>query len=374
MKRILFAALLIFPLLVAGQKRALTLKGHISGWKGKTFVYLAYVEKEIINDSTLSTDGHFEFKLNIIQPVVAYIGIHNAKKSGTNDNRKVFLDFGNITIVGKDSLKHSIVKGSKANDDSEKLDQLTHNIFNRIIEIKNTAIKTPVAERKGPAFEAINKEYYLMGDSLKHVWTRFIIANPQSFVSLVTLEQMAGASIDYQKTAPLFYKLNAGVRNTPLGKAMEDKLAIAKATGIGAIAPTFTALDTARMNLKLEDVLKKGKLTLIDFWASWCGPCRAENPNVVKTYNTFHDKGFNILSVSLDDNLASWKKAILKDGMPWYHVSGLKKWNEPIALLYGVRAVPDNILLDEKGKVIARGLRGEVLYKKIESLLQAEAR
>ena len=340
MKRIVFTVLLIFPLLVLGQKGTFVIKGHISSWKGKNSVYLVYSEKEIVKDSTLAIDGNFEFKGSIAQPVVAYVGLHNARKSESNDSRKIFLETGSTSVEGADVLRQSIVKGSKVNDDAEKLEQLTANIHKRIMEIKAEAVKTPLAERKSPAFEAINKEYYLMGDSLKHVLIRFITTNPQSFVSLATLVEMAGTSVDYKQIAPLFYKLNAGVRNTPLGKDMEGRLAIAKTTGIGAAAPTFTALDTARNSLKLEDVLKKGKITMIDFWASWCGPCRAENPNVVKTFNAFHDKGFNIISVSLDDNIVSWKKAILKDGMPWYHVSGLKKWNEPVALLYGIHAVP----------------------------------
>jgi thiol-disulfide isomerase/thioredoxin len=117
-------------------------------------------------------------------------------------------------------------------------------------------------------------------------------------------------------------------------------------------------------------MLRNSKLTLVDFWASWCGPCRAENPNVVKAFQAFHDKGFNIISVSLDDNAARWKAAIIKDGMPWYHVSCLKKWDEPVAKQFGVNAVPDNFLLDADGKVIGRGLRGEALYKAVQEKLK----
>lgn len=371
MKRIIITILLIFPLLVLGQKGNFTIKGHIADLKGKIFIHFVYIEGKIIQDSVEATNGYFEFKGSISQPVIGYLGLHNNQPNVRRDSRKIFLDFGTISVEGKDSLRTSIVKGSPTNDDSENLDRLIEPITNRIMALRAAAIKTPVAERKEPAFLAIDKEYYLLGDSLRKVEARFILAHPQSFLSLATIEQLAGANIDYQKTAPLFFKLSDKVRNTPLGKEMAAKLAIAKTTGLGVVAPLFTSLDTARNSLNLADVIKKGKVTLIDFWASWCGPCRAENPNVVKTYTAFHDKGFNILSVSLDDNLVSWKKAIIKDGMPWYHVSGLKKWDEPVAVLYGVHAVPDNILLDDKGKVIGRGLRGAALYKKIESLVQA---
>lgn len=370
MKRIVLSILLILPILVIGQTGTFKLKGHISEWKGKTLVYLeyyVYTEKTNVKDSTLSTNGYFEFTGKIAQPVGAYVYIKNNTGNGINDDGKsVFLETGNISIEGSNSLSHTIVKGSKVNDDQEKLGSQTQPLMARIMAINQKSGQTSEVESK-----AMEKEANLLVDSLDQVNVTFIKTNPGSFVSLATMDMITGISFDYQKFAPLFNQLDASLRNTPMGKDMERKLAIAKTTMIGAAAPVFTSSDTARNSLRLTDVLKKGKLTMIDFWASWCGPCRAENPNVVKVYNAFHDKGFNIISVSLDENLTSWKKAILKDGMPWYHVSGLKNWNEPVAVLYGIHAVPDNFLLDENGKIIARGLRGGDLYKKIESLLQA---
>ncbi|MCF6128061.1 TlpA family protein disulfide reductase [Flavobacterium sp. AS60] len=112
-----------------------------------------------------------------------------------------------------------------------------------------------------------------------------------------------------------------------------------------------------------------GKATLIDFWASWCGPCRQENPNVVALYKEFHNKGLNIISVSLDDDVTDWKEAIAKDKLTWTHVSNLKEMNDPIALQYGVTQIPTTFLLDAKGKVVAVDLRGEDLNAKVKALL-----
>jgi thiol-disulfide isomerase/thioredoxin len=112
-----------------------------------------------------------------------------------------------------------------------------------------------------------------------------------------------------------------------------------------------------------------GKITIIDFWASWCGPCRAENPNVLKLYNEFHSKGLNIIGVSLDKEATKWKEAIAKDKLPWIHVSNLKFWEDPIAQLYNIKSIPATYILDSKGKIIAKDLRGEELNTKITVLL-----
>ncbi len=155
----------------------------------------------------------------------------------------------------------------------------------------------------------------------------------------------------------------------PEGKAFHEKIMASQSMQIGKAAKDFESMTPDGKKLTLHDVVITGKYTLIDFWASWCGPCRAENPNVVNAYKTYHDKGFNILSVSLDTKTENWKAAIAKDGMPWNHVSSLLGWKEPAAELYGVHAIPQNVLLDSKGVVVATNLRGEALLEKLKQLL-----
>jgi len=137
---------------------------------------------------------------------------------------------------------------------------------------------------------------------------------------------------------------------------------------VGTMAPDFTMNDTEGKPFTMSSL--KGKYVLIDFWASWCGPCRGENPNVVSAYNKFKDKNFTILGVSLDDNKEAWLKAIKTDGLLWKQVSDLKKWENATISLYGYDAIPYNVLLDPQGKIIASNLREAALHNKLAEVLK----
>ncbi|MBK7869827.1 MAG: TlpA family protein disulfide reductase [Saprospiraceae bacterium] len=149
---------------------------------------------------------------------------------------------------------------------------------------------------------------------------------------------------------------------------LQKHLDAVKSFAVGGVAPDFAQKTPEGEDLKLSDL--RGKVVLVDFWASWCGPCRRENPNVVRVYNQYKEKGFEILGVSLDQDKNRWLQAIEKDGLTWRHVSDLKGWQNEVAQLYSVSAIPHTILLDAEGKIIARNLRGPALENKLAELFE----
>jgi thiol-disulfide isomerase/thioredoxin len=157
-------------------------------------------------------------------------------------------------------------------------------------------------------------------------------------------------------------------KNHPALAAMKKKINLAGSFVTGAVAPDFTQNTTEGKPMNLSDL--RGKVLLVDFWASWCGPCRKENPHVVKLYEQYKDKGFDVLGVSLDNNKDAWIKAIEKDGLPWHHISDLKGWQNEAAQLYSVSSIPHTILLDRAGRILARNLRGPALDEALKEIFK----
>ncbi|HWK06732.1 MAG TPA: redoxin domain-containing protein [Puia sp.] len=198
---------------------------------------------------------------------------------------------------------------------------------------------------------------------------QFITDNNHSFAAMYVLSSSSNG-IDADKLEALYNKLSPDYKATSYGKRIMDKVNAGKITAIGKTAPDFEQPDTAGNVIKLSDF--RGKYVLVDFWASWCGPCRAENPNVVKAFAKYNEKGFTVLGVSLDQpgKKDAWLAAIHKDGLTWTHVSDLKFWDNAVAKLYGIQAIPQNYLLDPQGKIIASNIRGEELNEKLAEIFK----
>jgi peroxiredoxin len=199
---------------------------------------------------------------------------------------------------------------------------------------------------------------------------KYLAEKPSSPIAMFVFRQFAGYDINADVVEPVFLGLAEKLRNGPAGKEMAERIEVAKKTGIGRMAMDFTQNDTLGNPVSLSSF--KGKYVLIDFWASWCGPCRQENPNVVKAFNNYKEKGFTVLGVSLDQPNAKdkWMKAIHDDNLTWTQVSDLKFWKNEVAVQYGIQAIPQNFLIDPQGKIIGKNLRGEALNKKLETLFQ----
>ncbi len=364
MKKILILLMLIFPVSLMAQNGSYVLKGKVGNINTPAKVYLTHeTTPGIFIDSSVIHNGQFELKGAITDPYAATLILSSAG-SGLNGKYELFSFYlapGVIDISSPDSFANATIKGSKVNADNEKLQTAL------TLNEKKLQSRHPVDKEMDSSDMAKYKiRLKLYNEAKMQVYLDFIRENPNSFISLDALKYIGGTMPDYSKISPLFNSLSSDIRNTITGKEYAGLLKSVKATSIGKIAPGFTLNDPDGKSVKLSDF--KGKYVLVDFWASWCVPCRAENPNLVKAYTKYHEKGLEILSVSFDDekNKAAWLNAIKKDGLLWKQVSDLKGWkNNPVAMLYGIKAIPQNVLLDKTGKIVGKNLRGEALNQKL---------
>lgn len=191
--------------------------------------------------------------------------------------------------------------------------------------------------------------------------------NPSSIETLRIIQRVGGYDPDYKEMRVLFKELDKAVRKSAEGKAFDYYLKRLESVAVGKKAPGITQLTPEGDPLSLSDL--KGKYVLIDFWASWCPPCRKESPELVATYTEFKDKNFEILGVSFDKNMEDWVAAIKKDNRNWKHISDLQHWSNGAGIVYGVRAIPQNVLVNPDGKIIARNLHGDQLKQKLSEIL-----
>ena len=368
MKKLL-VALCAYPILVAAQQKPFTLKVAVPGLQEDTKVYAFYigVNKKLTKDSAYIKNGSCSFAGNLAEPYKGVVRIDAGGK--ITDIAMIYFEPGTHILKGKDSLHTARVMGSTLNDEFKEFQKSTDRYLNQLVAIKIAAPQLAKEAGKEAEVKAMNEKYRLLADTMKKLQLAFVKAHRKSFLSLDLLKPYANAIMDVVTIGPLFNSLSDELKATPSGEVFAKALAKAETVKIGNKAPIFTSYTPAGDSLRLQDIVGKSKLLLVDFWASWCGPCRAENPNVVKAYQLYHDKGFDIISVSLDEKAALWKAALSKENMPWYNASSLQGWNDPAALLYGVHGIPDNFLVGADGKIIARGLRGPALQEKLKEIL-----
>ena len=364
--------------LFAQEKYAIN--GKVASINPPSKIYLTYrSEGKAVTDSSSVVKGVFAFtgEVKDITPatlLVDYkgVGITNIDRKTKQDILSIYLVNGTTKVSGADSLADAKVSGTKVNVDNQAYKAFLKPVNDAYTALDAEYYATPKEKRGSKDFgDYIDKKEDSIGVKEKAIDSLYILANPDSYMSLQALRGMGGPYPDVSLLQPKFDALAPALRESKAGLTYQKYLNVLKTVAVGAVAPEFAEADTNGKMVSLSSF--RGKYVLVDFWASWCGPCRAENPNVVKAYNNYKDKNFTILSVSLDrpGKRDAWVKAIKNDGLAWNHISDLKFWDNDAAVLYGIKAIPQNLLLDPNGKIIARNLRGEDLQHKLNELLKA---
>jgi peroxiredoxin len=338
--------------------------GNITGAEGAIFTLQKTVQGKTLNMNAAEINNG-TFKMiggSVPYPQMVRLTVIDKKKS-----MFFFLENAPVTITGTlDDLGSAKVTGSKTQDELYNLDDLLSSLLN---EEKSKIEELQAAAKMGfkNKAESLNSEVVVIDKKIREIRLQFLKDNPKTFIAPVVIQSMLN-NVPASELDELISRMDPAVSAVPQMTEIRSRLAVLKSVEPGQKAPDFTLEDVSGKPVSLSSVIGS-RLLLIDFWAGWCGPCRAENPNIVKIYKDYHSKGLDILGVSLDRSMDEWKKAIDYDGLKWTQVSDLQFWNSIAVKLYGVNSIPANFLLDEKGVIIARNLRGEALRKKVAEIL-----
>lgn len=360
-----------------GTRNNFTVNVKIANGDKDVLLYLAYqFDGKEIFDSAIQKDGLYTFSGIIKRPLNATLvsdydrlGFQQLiKKRILPDVLKFYIHPGTITVTTNKMIAGAKFSGSVINADNERLKAILKPVYDQLAQIDSQLLSKTMTTDDSLKVIALKKQQSSLVTTLQFIRVKFIQENPNSYISLVELWSYGGSFPNLAIIEPMYNMLSASVRNTIVGKEYYKFLQDQKYLVAGARAPEFTQNDTAGNPISLSSF--KGKYVLLDFWASWCGPCRKENPQLVKIFNDFKDKSFTILSVSLDkaNGKKLWLKAIKSDSLSWTHVSDLKHWDNEVAKLYSITAIPQSFLLDPNGVIIAKGLDHKELRKKLEQI------
>ncbi|MBO9563894.1 MAG: AhpC/TSA family protein [Niastella sp.] len=382
MTRLLLSLLLLHTVLSLPAQDGFTITGKVDALKNGDKVFLVYqVEDQQITDSALvQTGGRFVFKGKLDYPVYSGLFLHKnpyvdkLARGEHMDYFRWYLEPTAVQLAAKDSLKNVQVKGSPIHVQHQELRGMLKGNDDQLAALNKEFSALSEAQQKDQAVRDsfITREQTLFNESFK-IHLAFAQKHPDSYLSLISLSHTASQPAVNAEAKRVYALLSPALKQTSLGKDIITQLAAPEVTQIGKPAPDFEQAAPDGKRIKLSDF--RSKYVLIDFWASWCGPCREENPNLVAAYQQYKDKGFNVLGVSLDagGQRAAWLQAIEKDQLHWAQVSDLKGWDNAAAKLYGVRGIPANFLVDPSGKIIARDLRGKVLQEKLAEIFGGQA-
>ncbi|MBO9673204.1 MAG: AhpC/TSA family protein [Sphingobacteriaceae bacterium] len=382
MKKILLLATMLISAVAVSAQKGYTIKGQIGklGKPAKAFL-LSKIDGKQVLDSVLLVNGSFTFKGKVSSPIEAILRLKHDDaveipgKRINVDGVSLILDNEDITITGKDSLKTAVVKGSTQTEESHRVDEYLRPLYTKLQGLNKEYEEMPEAKKQDKAVILdLDKRAREVEKEIFDTKIGYVKKNPNSFMSLMALNSTLAPGFDAIEMEKVYLTINPKLRDSYFGKEVGLRIATFKNTQEGVEAQDFAQPDVDGKMVKLSDY--RGKYVLVDFWASWCAPCRRENPNLVKVYEQYKSKGFEILGVSLDKaaDKAKWIKAIADDKLTWKQVGDLKGWENEAAAKYEVKAIPMNFLIDPNGKIIAKYLRGDALDAKIKEIFDGHTK
>lgn len=361
-KILLFVVVLSFW--ACTQKPGYVINLKISGSQGTAYLTQRIKGDWVKLDSAVIQDGECRFNGVVKNPEVYYLSL-----SSGNEKLPFFVENSEILISGvADSLTSANVTGGKVQDEFQALQDKLDKLDSEGMTIYTASKELGKVGQQQKADSLMNEAESIF-ESIDNLQKDFIKANPASFVSPYLLSR-----VYYDMEADVLEGFLSGLDpkldSISVVITLKDRVSKLKSVAVGQMAPDFIMNDSDGNPVKLSDVYSKNEYTLVDFWASWCGPCRRENPNVVRVFNAYKTKGFGVFGVSLDTDKAKWLKAVSDDQLTWPHVSDLKGWKNEAAALYSVNSIPANLLIDRSGKIVGRNLREEKLQETVSGLIK----
>ncbi|HEY1018878.1 MAG TPA: TlpA disulfide reductase family protein [Sediminibacterium sp.] len=336
------------------------IKGNLSGLKDSTEITLKGGDEGKIIAKGIAKKGSFTLKGKLTEPDIFQLSF-----AGYQQFVDLFISNDAITISGDLNQPGSIqVKGSPTETEYEAFKAT----FNPFFQEMRTKVQEINGEKEPAKRDSMIQAYTALRNNVMNAAMKFVKEKPASPVSTLTLFAVMPLFESPIELEKVYTQLQPSARKGALSREIEKKISDAKIGMIGSQALDFTQKDVDGKPVSLASF--RGKYVLVDFWASWCKPCRMENPNVVEAYQNYKDKNFTVLGVSLDQSKNNWLQAIQADKLSWTHVSDLQYWNNAVAQLYRIQSIPANLLVDPNGKIIARDIRGEELQRKLKELLK----
>lgn len=371
----LTAILLLLPAGICMAQDKFEISGSLPEAGKDKMVMLSYKNSEgkDARDSAIVKNGKFVINGTTAFAGKAYLSLVPLKKDTTkrnteSDYQEFYLEKGKYKVAGTNSVAKANITGTQVQKDYLQYNEQLGALLTQFKDITQRFTKVYYAKVKDTiAIKAIQAEARPVHAKIEAALDSFIFSHPDSYVTLDLISENKTMVIDPATFGKYYDPLSKRVLASYTGQKLTGKYEKAKQLAVGK-AVDFTQPDDKGNEFKLSSL--RGKYVLVDFWASWCGPCRAENPHLLKAYKELKDKGFEIVGISLDETKAAWLNAVKQDGMPWIQVSDLKGFKTDIALKYGIAAIPQNFLINPEGVIVAKNLRGENVNEQIAKFIK----